>query len=172
VFGRLIKLVHILSVIGFVGGLAASMVVADVADSAPPTALAALRMAIAAVGETLVVPSLVMLVLTGMLLVVARPHLVSARWIWAKAVLSVAIAGIALAVVQPAVTRAAVLAAEAALGSPALQAMGRAFSAEQIGGAVNLLLALVAIALALWRPRLGQSARDSAGEDTPGDDTA
>jgi hypothetical protein len=65
--------VHVLSVIGFAGGLAASLVVADFADDAPPTALAALRLAIATVGETLVVPLLVMLVLTGMLLVVARP---------------------------------------------------------------------------------------------------
>jgi hypothetical protein len=92
--------------------------------------------------------------------------LVVARWVWAKAVLSVAIAGIALAVVQPAVTRAAALAAEASLGSPAMQAMGHAVGAEQIGGAVNLVMALAAIALALWRPRLGQSARDSAGDDT------
>jgi hypothetical protein len=73
VFGRFIKLVHVLSVIGFAGGLAASLLVADFAEDAPPTALAALWMAIPTGGETLVVPSLVMLVLTGMLLLVARP---------------------------------------------------------------------------------------------------
>jgi len=166
VFGRLIKLAHFLSLIGFVGGLAASLVLADFADSAPPGVLAALRMSIATVGETLVVPSLVTLVITGMLLVVARPHLIHARWVWAKALVTLAIAGIALAVVQPAVTRAAVLAAEGSLGSPSLGAMTHAFSAERIGGAINLALALVAIALAVWRPRLGQSARDSTGDDT------
>jgi hypothetical protein len=166
VFGRLIKLAHFLSLIGFVGGLAASLVLADFASDTPPGVLAALRMSIATLGETLVVPSLVTLVLTGMLLVVARPQLIRARWVWAKALVALAIAGIALAIVQPAVTRAAVLAAEGSVGSPSLGAMTQAFSAEQIGGAINLALALVAIALAVWRPRLGQSARDSTGEDT------
>ena len=165
-FGRLIKLAHFLSLIGFVGGLAASLVLADFADSSPPGVLAALRMSIATVGETLVVPSLVTLVISGMLLVVARPQLINARWVWAKALVTLVIAGIALAVVQPAVTRAAVLAAEGSLGSPSLNAMTQAFSAEQVGGAINLALALVAIALAVWRPRLGQSARDSMGDDT------
>lgn len=156
-FGRLLKIAHYLALIGFVGGLAASLVLTDFADNAPPTTLAALRHAIAAVGETLVVPSLVLLLLSGTLLVVARPHLISARWVWAKAVLAVAIAGVALAIVQPAVNRAAALAAEASLGSPSLQAMTQAFSAEQIGTIVNLCLVLAAIVLAVWRPRLGQS---------------
>lgn len=156
-FGRLLKIAHYLALIGFVGGLAASLVLADFAGNAPPTTLAAMRQAIAAVGETLVVPSLVLLLLSGMLLVVAHPQLISARWVRAKAVLAVAIAGVALAIVQPAVNRAAALAAEASLGSPSLQAMMQAFSAEQIGTIVNLCLVLAAIVLAVWRPRLGQS---------------
>lgn len=166
-FGRLIKLIHFLAIIGFVGGLASSLVLADFAGNAPPGVLAALRQSIVMVAEALVVPSLIVLVVSGMLLVVARPHLIGARWVWAKALVTLVIASIALLVVQPAITRAAVLAAEGSLGSPSLAAMTQAFSAEQLGGATNLALALVAIGLAVWRPRLGQSKRDTPGEDLP-----
>jgi hypothetical protein len=165
VFSRLIKLVHYLALIGFVGGTAAALVLADFAGNAPPSLVPVLRLSILAVGESLMLPSLIVLVVSGMLLVVARPRLVRARWVWAKALLALAVVSIVLAVVQPAITRAAALAAEASLGAPASEALRQAFSAEQIGGAGSLLLALIAIVLAIWRPKLGQSTRDSTGDD-------
>lgn len=164
-FRHLLKIVHLLALTGFVGGLASSLLLSDFADNAPPSLLAALRMSVASLGESLVVPSLVLMVVSGMLLVVARPQLVGARWLWAKAVLTVVIAIIAVGVVQPAITRAAVLAAEGALGTPALSEMSQAFTAERVGGMLALLLAAVAVVLAVWRPRLGQRPPYDAGHD-------
>lgn len=158
-FTRLIKFLHLLALAGFVGGLVSTLLLSDFADAAPPSVLAALRMSIASLGESLVVPSLVLLMLTGMLLVVARPQLVRARWLWMKAALAVAVAAIALAVVHPAITRAALLAAEGVLGTPALDEMSRTFSVERAWGVVVLLLSAAAVALAVWRPRLGQSSQ-------------
>jgi hypothetical protein len=155
VFRPLLKLLHLLSLAGFVGGLLASLLLADFSGSAPPGVLPALRAAIAQVGASLVIPSLLLLVVSGMLLVVARPLLVGARWVWAKALVTVLVAAIALAVVQPAATRAALLAAEGALGAPARDAMVQAIDAELRWGGVVLLLSLLAAALAIWRPRLG-----------------
>lgn len=164
-FRHLIKIVHLLALAGFVGGLASTLLLSDFADNAPPSLLAALRMSVASLGESLVVPSLVLMVLSGMLLVVARPQLVRARWVWAKAVLTAVIAIVALGVVHPAITRAAILAAEGALGTPTLNEMSRAFSAERIGGLVVLVLSAVAVVLAVWRPRLGQRRPPDAGHD-------
>lgn len=164
-FRHIIKIIHLLSLAGFVGGLGATLLLADFSDNAPPSLLAALRMAVASLGESLVVPSLVLLVLSGMLLVVARPQLVRARWLWAKVVLTLAVAIIAVGVVQPAITRAAVLAAEGALGTPALGEMTRAFAEERIGGLVVLALSALAVMLAVWRPRLGQSAQAQVMRD-------
>jgi hypothetical protein len=158
VYGRIVKVIHFLGLVGFVGGLAASTVLTGFADQAPPGVLAALRLAIAEVGETLVVPSLILVIVSGMLLVVARPTLVHARWVWAKAVLAVVMAVLVLAVVQPGVRRAAVIASEAALGTPALDALVQATAAERLGGAAVMLLALAALVLAVWRPRFGQPA--------------
>jgi hypothetical protein len=164
VVARLLKLLHFASLAGFVGGLVAARVLSSFADGAPPTALAALRLSIAHLGAELMVPSLIVLLLSGMLLVVARPHLINARWIWAKAVLSVAMAGAALAIVQPAMTRSAGFAAAAALGTPAPLEIALALEAEARGGAVVLLLAALAVLLAVWRPRLGQRSGDAGDE--------
>ena len=155
-----LKLLHYAGLIGFVGGLASTLVLAEFADDAPPTALAALRQSIVALGESVVVPSLVVLLVSGTLLVIARPQLVYARWVWLKAGIALVIAAVALAVVRPAVVRAAAIAAEAALGAPALDALTQAFNAEQVGTIVSLVLAFVAMAVAIWRPRLGQLRRD------------
>ena len=163
-FGRLIKLIHYLALIGFVGGTAATLVLASFADDVPHSLVPVVRLAIVAVSESLMVPSLVVLVVSGLLLVVARPLLVNARWVWAKAVIALTLAAIALAVVHPAVNLAAVLERESSLGASASGALHEALSAEQIGSIANLLLAVVAIMVAVWRPKLGQSARD-AGDD-------
>lgn len=164
-FGRLIKLVHYLALIGFVGGTAATLVLANFADGVPQSLVPVVRLAIVAVSESLLVPSVVVLVVSGLLLVVARPLLVHARWVWAKAVIALTVAAIALAVVHPAINLAAVLESESSLGASASDALRKAFSAEQIGSIANLLLALVAIVVAVWRPKLGQSARDSSADD-------
>ena len=157
VFRHLLKIIHLLALAGFAGGLASTLLLSDFTDTAPPSVLAALLMLIASLGETLVVPSLVLMALSGMLLVITRPQLVRARWVWAKAVLTVVIAIVALGVVQPAITRAALLAAEGALGTPALNEMSAAFGAERAGSLIVLALSVVAVVLAVWRPRLGQS---------------
>jgi hypothetical protein len=152
---RLLKLLHYGALIGFVGGLAAALLLAAFAADAPPTAHAALRMAIAHLGAELVVPALVLLVVSGLLLVVARPHLIGARWVWAKAVLTLALGGVTLVVVMPALQRAAAVAAQAAIDAAPPGDVAQLFAVEAWGGTAVLLLALVAVILAVWRPRLG-----------------
>lgn len=152
---RVLKLLHVAALAGFLGGLAAALIVADLARAAPPTALATLRLAIAQVGADLVVPALVLLVVTGMLLVVARPALIGARWVWGKAVIALALGGVTLAVVVPAMQRAAAYTAQAALDAPAPHEIAQAIGAEAWGGLAVLLLSSLALVLAIWRPRLG-----------------
>lgn len=155
-FARLLKLLHIAALAAFAGGLAAALLIGDLARAAPPTALATLRLAIAHVGAELVVPALVLLVVTGMLLVVARPALVGARWVWAKAVLTLALGGVTLVIVMPAMQRAAAYAAQAALDAPAPREIAQALGAEAGGALAVLLLTAGALVLAVWRPRLGE----------------
>lgn len=155
----LLKMLHIAAVVGYAGTLAAVLAIGATADDGSPSAYAAVRQAVAVAATNLAVPSLVLLVVTGALLVVRQPAFFEARWVWAKAALGVLLAIVALGVVQPAITRAAALARIAADGVPVLEALSRALTAEWIGGLLALGLSLLAVALAIWRPRLG-AARD------------
>jgi hypothetical protein len=157
---RLLKLIHFVALAGFAGGLGAALLLADGAGGAAPAALAAARSGVAQLAAALIVPSLVVLVLSGMLLVVARPALIGARWVWAKAVLTVALGGLTLVQVAPAMQRLAALTNDAALGEPSAAAIQSALHDESWGGLAVLALSLIALALAVWRPRLGARHND------------
>jgi uncharacterized membrane protein len=166
VFGHLMKVLHLASVAAFGGALLVTLFLADDVKQVQPGGFAAVRQAIASIGETIVLPSLIVLLLTGILLLVARPMLIGARWVWAKAAIGLAIGALAIFVVQPATRIAAAIATEAAIGTPGLVPLQRALDAEQFGVSVNLALLLAAVTLAVWRPRLGAATpRSSTGDE-------
>lgn len=149
----LLKLLHLVAAIGFVGALAVMLLLSLTADDSTASAFATVRRAVLTVAQTIGLPSLVLLLLTGMLLTTQQPVLLEARWLWAKALIGVLVGGISLLVVQPAVMRAAALAQMVVEGTLSLRPLEAALGAERIGATVNLLLPLAAIALAVWRPR-------------------
>jgi hypothetical protein len=151
-----LKLLHIVAAIGFVGTLAVSLLLAAGADTATASAFAASRRAILLAADNIALPSLVLLLLTGMLMLVKQPALIDARWVWGKAVIGLLVAGIALLAVQPAVNRAAQLSQLAAESVPAPAPLAAALRAERIGASINLALSLAAVALAVWRPQFGK----------------
>jgi len=156
----LLKFLHVVSAIGFAGALAVSMLLAATVDDSTGTSFSAGRRAIAAVASTITLPSLVLLVVTGLLLLVRQPVYFEAGWARAKAVIGLLVAGIALLVVQPAVIRMEGLAQAAVQGSPVLAMSATALRFEMIGGAACLVLCLAAIALAVWRPTFGRHRGD------------
>lgn len=166
-FGRLIKLVHYLALSGFIGGLAAAFVLGEWADTASTGATAAIRLAIVDLGERLIVPSLIAMLVSGVLLLVARPTLAYARWVWAKAALGGMTAVVVLAWLAPAERHAADLVREAALGSPPADDLSSVLADGQFGSAIVLVLVALAAVLAVWRPRLGRTtAQRSEGSDS------
>ncbi len=152
----LLKFLHVAAAIGFVGTLAVSLLLAAMADATSPSTFAALRGAIARAASEIGLPSLVLLGVTGALLVVKQPLLIDARWVWAKALLGTLVAVLVVFVVQPAISRAAALTAMAVEAAPMAGALDAALRAEWIGGLAVLALSLLAIAIAVWRPRLGK----------------
>ncbi len=121
----LLKFLHQLGVIGFMGALAAqlALVVAS-GDAATPLPW---RQAAALVSGWLVMPALLLATVTGLLLMMAHPPFMAARWVWAKALLGMVVGALLL------------------LPGASLETV--AFGAS-----------LLAVALAVWRPRLGQRA--------------
>lgn len=157
----LMKLLHLVAAFGFVGATAATLLLSLTADDSNASAFAVARRAVLTVAQNLGLPSLVLLVLTGMLLTMRHPALVEARWVWAKALIGLLVGGIALLVVQPGVMRAAALAEMVLQGSMSVGPLDAAVRTERIGAAINLALSLTAAALAVWRPRLGRGSGGS-----------
>jgi uncharacterized membrane protein YidH (DUF202 family) len=131
-------------------------VLADRIDATSPGTAATLHAAIALVCAGVIVPSLILVLLSGMLLVVARPFLIGARWVWLKAALGVLVAAVVFARLQPAITAATSMSEAGAPVSVATGPIDTLVATEFGAAAWTLALVVVAMIVAIWRPRLGR----------------
>ncbi len=147
----LLKCLHQLGVIGFMGALAAQLLLVLAAGDA--ALQLPWRQAAATISGWLVMPALLLAILTGMLLMMAHPPFIAARWVWAKALLGMVVGAVLFFGVQTAVTQALQLAgAPPASANAAL--LQQALRTEWAGGWIAMAVSLAAVALAVWRPRL------------------
>jgi hypothetical protein len=153
---NLVKLMHYAGLVGLAGGVLIALVLADTVDATSPGRSATVHAAVAHVGATVIVPSMVIVLLSGMLLVVARPQLIGARWVWLKAVLGLILGGVVLLALQPALRAAAAMAADGALGERAMGSLAAVVGAEVRAATITLVLVVAAAVVAIWRPRLGR----------------
>ena len=151
---RLLKLVHLLGAIGLLGALVACMAI--MARSAPTSwaEFAVERRDIAAVTSGVLMPSLGVVLASGLFSMAATPSYISARWAWLKALLGLGMfEGTLLSVVGTA-RRAAELAAAGPLQPDSLASLNEALRIEHGGQRLVLGLTLANVLLAVWRPRL------------------
>lgn len=154
-FRNLAKLLHYAGLVGLAGGILVSLVLGVTVDATSPSGAATVHAAIAHVGGAVVVPSLVIVLLTGMLLVVSRPQFISARWVWVKAALGIATGAVVLLMLQPAVNAAATVAIGGAEGGRAMVPLSEVVQGEHFAAYLALVLVALAAVVAIWRPRLG-----------------
>jgi len=155
---RLLKLLHLLGVAGFLGPAIASLVLAAASPHTTAEAFAVSRATISIVCSYVALPALLLTLASGLLLMLNQDAFVRARWVRAKAALGAAIALVALLAWLPAVNRIAALGQSGAFGSPMLDAQHAAEQVELLGGAVVVALAIAAVAVAVYRPKLGSAA--------------
>jgi hypothetical protein len=169
-----LRAIHLASVGTFGGTLLTLLVLGATVDPISPTSFGAVRQAMTIASQTVAVPALLLALLSGLLLIVARPAYIDARWVWAKVALGAVIGWVAFAEVQPAMNRAtghavqaaigSVMSASALTGAQAAAPMDAALAQERRGRWINLVLIVAATALSVWRPRLG--GRAVAGRST------
>jgi len=155
----LLRLLHLLGGVGFAGALAAQLAITSVAADTPPRLLAARDIALS-VSSNVVLPALGLMVLSGLLLLALRPALLEQRWLIGKLLIGITVCGIALVQVHGAARQARTLAVQA-LTSPTdatVAALATVLRSERLGAWSALALAVAAVSLALWRPRLGRRA--------------
>ncbi len=157
---RLLKFLHTVATIGLTGGLACYIVLlATAPEPITVDGYAALRAGIAAVCKWLVLPSLVVVLTSGLLAIAAHRPYQGARWAWLKAALGLAMFEGTLGGVQGPAERGAVIAAQAAAGEIDPQAMAGLIGDEWNALWFILGLSIANVAIAIWRPRLKRRAR-------------
>jgi hypothetical protein len=146
---RSLKALHQIAAIGGGGGLAACLVIGATANIASPAEFAAARQAIAAVARYVLVPSLAVVLVTGMLAIAATRAFHEAGWAWVKALLGLSVFEATLVTVG-ASSRQAELAAAGA--DPGL--LASLLHSERNTLWLLLALTVANVVLAVWRPRL------------------
>ena len=153
---RGLKIVHELSGIGVGGGFAACLVLGWTADPGSPAAFLASRDAVAAICRWILVPSLAVVLVSGLLAIAATRGYHSAGWAWVKAATGLLLFESTLVTVA-ASTRQAELAGAAVAGDPSLAAA--LLRSERTTLWVLLALVVANVVLAVWRPRLAWKVR-------------
>jgi uncharacterized membrane protein len=157
------KALHEIASIAFGGGLAACLVINLVADRASPAAFAAARDAFDAIARYVLVPSMAVVVVSGLLALAATRGYLGARWAWLKALLGLSVFEATLLVVGSG-RRQAELAAAAATDAGVLDDLLRS---ERHTLWLLLVLSVINVVLAVWRPRLAGRERTTAPRRAP-----
>lgn len=147
---RGLKILHELSGIGVGGGFAACLVIGYAADPTAPAAFAASRDAIAAIARWVLVPSLGVVLVTGLLAIAATRGFHDAGWAWVKALLGLSLFEATLVTVAATGQQAELAAAAAA--DPAL--LASLLRSERTTLWMLLGLVVANVVLAVWRPKL------------------
>jgi hypothetical protein len=152
---KLLKVLHEIGSVGVLGAFAASLVLIASAPSPHELlAYAAARQGIAAIARWLLVPSLALVLISGLLAMVANDNYMAAGWAWIKALLGLSMFEGSLVTVSGSARHAADLAALAASGHPDPVQLAEALRTERGGLWLLMVLALANIVLAVWRPRI------------------
>ncbi len=152
---RLVKFLHTLGAIGLAGGVVAYMILVGFGpDPTASTDYATLRSALATLSRWLILPSMVVVILSGILAVFSRPGFVDAPWVWLKALTGLALFQATLVTLDGPAQRAARASARAAAGEIDAAALRSAVHDPWLAWWVIVFIAAANVALAIWRPRL------------------
>lgn len=151
---RSLKLLHLIGLVLFLGSIFGH-IVSSILGGEPggSAAFIAARRHILLASEVLTMPGLYLSIASGLGLVLLSPR--RERWMAVHGGLGLAVLLLALTVVMPTVKD--VLAAALAVAKGEGDAAGAAalYARESAVGGFNVVLSIIIMALALWRPRLG-----------------
>jgi hypothetical protein len=150
---QLLKALHEIGAIGTLGSFAACIVLLASSSSESLVARAAVLQGIASIAKWLMVPSLAIVLVSGLLAIAATEAYKNAAWAWVKALLGIGTFEGTLLTVGASARHAAELSVLAAAGRGDTIELGQVLRTEWGGLWIMAVLALVNIVLAVWRPR-------------------
>lgn len=155
---RSLKFLHEIGAIGVMGSIAACIVLMATAPTRSPVAYAAVLQGVAAISKWLLIPSLAIVLVSGLFAIAATAAYKNAAWAWIKALLGIGTFEGGLMTVGASTRQAAEL---AAAGGSHADGLAQVLRTEWGGLWILATLSLLNIVLAVWRPRIY---RDAAGK--------
>ncbi len=161
---RLLKFLHEIGSIGFLGAIAALLVLhASLPEPSELERFETLRGAMASVAQWRPLPSMALVVLSGLLSMAVVPAFHSADWAWAKLVTGLLVLEVTVAAIQAPIDRAAEQARAALAGELPLTELA-ALGARQGPEWGSLwfvgAIAVANVVLGVWRPRFERRRAD------------
>jgi hypothetical protein len=154
---KTLKVLHEIAAVGVLGSLAACIVLVAAVPAGSEVEYAALRRGIAAIEQWLLLPSLLLVLISGLLAIAANDGYINAGWPWLKALLGLSMfEGTLLAVSAPG-RDASALSALAAAGPSDPAQLAQVLRTEWGGLWTILAVSLANIVIAVWRPRFIRS---------------
>jgi hypothetical protein len=144
-----VKALHDIASIGFGGALAACLVINLATDRAAAAEFVAARHAFAAIAQYVLVPSMSIVVVSGLIAMAATRGYQDAGWAWVKALLGLSVFEATLVIVGSSRKQAELVAAAA---DPTL--LDALLRSERNTLWLLIVLSVANVVLAVWRPRL------------------
>ena len=143
------KTLHDIAAIAYGGGQVACLVINLVANRASPAEFVAARHAFAAIAQYVLIPSMAVVVMSGLVAMMVTRGYQDAGWAWVKALLGLSVFEATLVIVGSSSRQAefAAAAADTALLDSLLRS-------ERNTLWLLIALCVVNVVLAVWRPRL------------------
>ena len=151
---KALKLMHEFGAAGVMGSLGTCIVIAATAPRQPLAAVAATWQTVAAITRFLFLPSLALVLITGLLAIAANEPYKNAAWAWLKALLGISMFEGSLLTVVAGARRASALATLAASGGGEPERLAAVLLMQWGGLWLLLARSAVNVVLAVWRPRL------------------
>lgn len=168
---KFLKFLHTMGTVGFAGALIALIILhASLPEPAELERFATLRIAMGNVAKWLLLPSMGLVLCSGLLSIGITPAFQNAGWAWAKLATGALVFEGTLAYVQGPMERAARQAQEALGGAFPEAGLGATLGPEWGSFWVMLGVAVLNVVLGIWRPRFsGRKPRKRVPAAAPAD---
>ncbi len=159
---KALKFLHTLAACGIIGGVGCHMILLIFAPQDTPAAYADMRQSISAISNYVLVPSLAIVLISGLLSMAVHPPFLDKGWAWLKAGMGFFMFKAVLTIVGVTANQAADIARRIEGGEPAEALLEQAIFNEWAFLVFVMVMSVANVVLGVWRPRFSRQPKPVA----------